>query len=110
MSNEETCPYLSPTGIIVSDHPAVIEYSEKVLKGVGDTSLEKPLRFTTAFGMTSTIRIAFHREEAYRASVVPVLKEGYCVSKASYYAPYAASTAFRRIGLPPLKTILPPSS
>ena len=86
MSTEDMSLYLSPTSIIDSDNPAVLEYSKKVLK-----NLDSDDHTDIAIALYNRVRddflynpyIAFHREEAYRASVVLQEGKGYCVSKAS---------------------------
>lgn len=86
MSTEDMNPYLSPTSIIDSDNPAVIEYSKKVLKDVetdDHTEIAIALCHRVRDDFLYNPYIAFHREEAYRASVVLKEGKGYCVSKAS---------------------------
>ncbi|MCY7296468.1 transglutaminase-like domain-containing protein [Alteromonas sp. a30] len=86
MSTEDLSAYLSPTSIIDSDNPAVIEYSKRVLKDVDmsdQTAVAVALYNRVRDDFLYNPYIAFHREEAYRASVVIKEGKGYCVSKAA---------------------------
>ncbi len=85
MSRIESNPYLTPTDIIDSDHPAVVAYATDIT--LGDHS--DPV--AVAIALYKRVRddilynpyIAYHREESYQASKVIEQKKGYCVSKAS---------------------------
>ncbi len=80
---EELKPYLAPTEIIDSDHPAIVEFIQKTAGNEKDEiavacKLFAAVRDEIAYNP----RTHFYRKSHYQASNVIERKSGYCVSKA----------------------------
>lgn len=76
--------YLSPTSIIDSDHPAVIEFAQKASEGIRD-AVDQAISIYLAVrdGIRYDPYSPFYRPEHYRASSILKIGRGYCVCKAS---------------------------
>jgi transglutaminase-like putative cysteine protease len=76
--------YLTPTDIIDSDHPRIIDHAEKTI-GETDTDIEKAVKLYYAVrdGIWYDPYYPFYLPEHYRASNVLKSGRGYCVCKAS---------------------------
>ncbi|MEW6187909.1 MAG: transglutaminase-like domain-containing protein, partial [Thermodesulfobacteriota bacterium] len=81
---EMDAAYLSPTKIIDSDHPDLVDLARKTVDGA-DGFVEQAKRIY--LWVRDCIRydpyVPFYRPETYQASNVLKMGRGYCVSKAS---------------------------
>jgi transglutaminase-like putative cysteine protease len=77
--------YLSPTGIIDSDHPLIIDWAEKITEGAADDPVEKAVKLYYAVrdGIRYNPYLPFYLPEHYRASNVLKSGQGFCITKAS---------------------------
>jgi transglutaminase-like putative cysteine protease len=77
--------YTTPTNIIDSDNPIVIEYANEITSGIhtDHVSISVALYNRVRDDIIYNPYIAYHRDESYKASNIVKLKKGYCVSKAS---------------------------
>ncbi len=77
--------YLTPTRIIDSDNPLVLQYAKDITNGdcTDHVSVAVALYNKVRDDISYNPYIAYHREESYQASNVIMQKKGYCVSKAS---------------------------
>ena len=77
--------YLLPTGIIDSDNPSVIQHAEDITRqcGTSEVDISIALYYVVRDSIIYNPYIAYHREDAYRASEILKIKSGHCVAKAS---------------------------
>jgi len=77
--------YLSPTGIIDSDHPLIIDWAEKITDGIADDPVEKTVKLYYAVrdGIRYNPYLPFFLPEHYRSSNVLKSGQGFCITKAS---------------------------
>jgi len=77
-------PYLTPTSMIDSDHPAVVAYAKRTV-GNAETPIEQAVRLYKAVrdGIWYDPYYPFYLPEHYRASNILKSGRGYCVCKAS---------------------------
>jgi len=77
--------YLSPTAMIDSDHPVVIEYAQKSVSGAGSDSVARAVKLYYAVrdNIWYDPYYPFYLPEHYRASNIIQSGRGYCVSKAA---------------------------
>jgi transglutaminase-like putative cysteine protease len=77
-------PYLAPTAIIDSDHPAVEAFVRETVETTAD-AVGRAVKLYLA--VRDSIRydpyVPFHRPEHYRASAVLHRRRGFCIPKAS---------------------------
>ena len=80
---EKLSPFLTPTEVIDSDHPAIIEFAQRS-SGNGKDDISKACALFDA--VRDQVRYDpvthFYRKSHYQASHVLERKSGYCVSKA----------------------------
>ena len=76
--------YLSPTAIVDSEHPSIVDYAGGIVKP-SDDPVEKAVKLYYAVrdDIWYDPYYPFHRPEHYRSSNVLKSGRGYCVSKAS---------------------------
>ncbi len=76
--------YLSPTSIIDSDHPAVIEYANETVKDAGDGPVAQAVKLYYAVrdNIWYDPYYPFYLPEHYRASNILKSGRGFCISKA----------------------------
>ena len=80
---ENLSPYLTPTEVIDSDHPSVIEYARRSSgSGIDDLSKACSLFAAVRDEVIYDPVTHFYRQSHYQASNVLDRKSGYCVSKA----------------------------
>jgi transglutaminase-like putative cysteine protease len=99
-SSADIRPYLSPTPVIDSDHPAVIDFARRAVaaaNGGGDDRRQAAVAIYYAVrdGIWYDPYYPFYRPEHYRASSVLASGRGYCVSKAALLCALS-----RAIGIP----------
>jgi transglutaminase-like putative cysteine protease len=77
--------FLSPTAIIDSDHPRVVDFTRDVIRDSHQGSVEKAVKLYYAVrdGIRYDPYSPFYLPEHYRASNVLQWARGYCVSKAA---------------------------
>lgn len=76
--------YLTPTGIIDSDHPSIKDYAHEVLGGNREPiDVAVILYLTVRDGIRYDPYTPFYLPEHYRASTVLKRRRGFCVPKAS---------------------------
>ncbi len=76
--------YLRPTYIIDSNHPDIIEFTNKTISGENDlTGRAVKIYYAVRDRIWYDPYVPFHRPEHYKASNVLKLRRGYCVYKAS---------------------------
>ncbi len=77
--------YLSPTGMIDSNHKKIIQYAMDLVKDLGEDPIEKAVKIYYAVrdGIWYDPYSPFYLPEHYRASNVLKNGRGYCVPKAS---------------------------
>ena len=89
--------FLAPTPLINSDSPAVIDYANSLLRDSASDDVSRAIALYE--GVRDDIKytpyVAYHREDAYRASDILQAKRGHCVGKASLLC-----AAARTIGIP----------
>jgi transglutaminase-like putative cysteine protease len=83
--NQQLEPYLLPTDIIDSDHPAVRDYAMTAVKNVADDPIKKAvaLYYAVRDGIWYDPYLPFYRPEHYRASNVLKRGRAFCVGKAT---------------------------
>ena len=76
--------YLSPTSIIDSDHPAIVEYAEETVKDAGNDPVSQAVKLYYAVrdGIWYDPYYPFYLPEHYRASNILDSGRGFCISKA----------------------------
>ncbi len=87
--------YLSPGGYIDSDHPDVIAFARKNLKGNSPVEQAVALYYAVRDGIRYNPFLDFSQDDTYRASAVLERGEGFCVGKSALLAACA-----RAIGIP----------
>lgn len=87
--------FLSPGRYIDSDHPAVIEFAMKHVKGSSDVERAVSLYYAVRDGVRYNPFLDFSRDTAYRGSVCLATGEGFCIGKAALLAACA-----RVVGIP----------
>ena len=76
--------YLSPTSIIDSDHPTVVEYANETVKDAGSDPVAQAVKLYYAVrdGIWYDPYYPFYLPEHYRASNIIKSGRGFCISKA----------------------------
>jgi transglutaminase-like putative cysteine protease len=76
--------YLSPTSMIDSDHPAVVEYAHETVKEAGDDAVSQAVKlfYGVRDGIWYDPYYPFYLPEHYRASNILDSGRGFCISKA----------------------------
>ncbi|MFC1823438.1 transglutaminase family protein [Thermodesulfobacteriota bacterium] len=76
--------YLTPTPIIDSDHPSIVEYAMEIIEGMEDNPVNKAVKLYYAVrdGIWYDPYLPFSLPEHYRASNTLKNKRGYCITKA----------------------------
>jgi transglutaminase-like putative cysteine protease len=100
MSNAEDRIYLTPTNIIDSDHPNIVEYAEKTARDASG-QIEKAVKLYLAVrdGIRYDPYLPFHKPEHYRASKILENGRGFCVPKASLLCALGRATGIpSRVG------------
>ncbi len=87
--------YLQPAQYIDSAHPAVVAFARQHARGAVDRERAVSLYYAVRDGIRYNPFLDFSRDEAYRASSVLALGEGFCVGKAALLAACA-----RAVGVP----------
>ena len=87
--------FLSPGRYIDSDHPAVIEFASKHVKGSSDVERAVSLYYAVRDGIRYNPFLDFSRDTAFRGSVCLETGEGFCIGKAALLAACA-----RAVGIP----------
>jgi transglutaminase-like putative cysteine protease len=87
--------YLQPAQFIDSAHPAVVAFARQHARGESDLERAVSLYYAVRDGIRYNPFLDFSRDEAYRASSVLQLGEGFCVGKAALLAACA-----RAVGVP----------
>lgn len=87
--------YLQPAQFIDSAHPAVVAFARQHARGESDLERAVSLYYAVRDGIRYNPFLDFSRDEAYRASSVLELGEGFCVGKAALLAACA-----RAVGVP----------
>ncbi len=77
--------YLTPTPILDSGHPAIIDYARKVTRGAGKDPVPQAAALYLAVRdqIWYDPYVPFHRDQDYQASRVLKSGRGFCVSKAA---------------------------
>ena len=91
--------YLEPGRYVDSDHPAVLEFSEKNSSGNSQRDRAVSLYYAVRDAIRYNPFLDFSRSEAFQASAVLQAGEGFCVGKAALLAACA-----RAAGIPILAT------
>ncbi len=82
--NEKLLPYLQPTEIIDSDHPAVARFARSVTEGLeSPEDIAAKLYLAVRDGIWYDVHVPFDRPLYYTASYVLEKKRSFCVPKAS---------------------------
>lgn len=83
--NHNSKKYLSPTGMIDSEHKKVIRFAMDIVNNLDEDPIEKAVKIYYAVrdGIWYDPYSPFYLPEHYRASSVLKNRRGYCVSKAS---------------------------
>ena len=83
--NQDIKKYLSPTGMIDSDHKKIVQHAMDLVNNLGEDPIEKAIKLFYAVrdGIWYDPYSPFHLPEHYRASNVLKNGRGYCVPKAS---------------------------
>ncbi len=83
--NQDAQQYLSPTAIIDSDHPSILEYAADSVRGAGDDPVEKAVKLY--YAVRDVIwydpYLPFYLPEHYRASNVLKRGRAFCIGKAT---------------------------
>lgn len=87
--------YLQPAQFIDSAHPAVVAFARRHARGESDLERAVSLYYAVRDAIRYNPFLDFSRDEAYRASSVLELGEGFCVGKAALLAACA-----RAVGVP----------
>jgi len=99
--------YLEPGRYVDSDHPAILEFSEKNSSG----NLQRDRAVSLYYAVRDAIRynpfLDFSRPEAFQASAVLQAGEGFCVGKAALLAACARAAGIAaRVGFADVKNHL----
>ena len=78
--------YLRPGAYIDSDHPAVIAYARRQVRGANDVERGVSLYYAVRDGIRYNPFLDFTVDSAYRASDCLAAGEGFCVGKAALLA------------------------
>jgi transglutaminase-like putative cysteine protease len=87
--------FLSPGRYIDSDHPAVVEFARKHVKGSTDVERAVSLYYAVRDGIRYNPFLDFSRDTAFRGSVCLETGEGFCIGKGALLAACA-----RVVGIP----------
>lgn len=87
--------FLSPGRYIDSDHPAVIEFARKHVKGSSDVERAVSLYYAVRDGIRYNPFLDFSRDTAFQGSQCLQTGEGFCIGKAALLAACA-----RVVGIP----------
>ena len=93
--------YLSPTAIIDSDHPSIIEYANDTVSGAGKDPVAGAVKLYYAVrdGIWYDPYYPFYLAEHYRASNILKSGRGFCISKASLLCALARASGIpSRVG------------
>jgi transglutaminase-like putative cysteine protease len=87
--------YLTPTAILDSDHPAIMDYARNVTRRTGNDPVSQAAALYLAVrdGIWYDPYVPFHRDIDYRASRVLASGRGFCVSKAALLCALARACA-----------------
>jgi transglutaminase-like putative cysteine protease len=99
--------FLSPGRYIDSDHPAVIEFASKHVKGSSDVERAVSLYYAVRDGIRYNPFLDFSRDAAFRGSVCLETGEGFCIGKAALLAACARAVDIpARVGFADVKNHL----
>jgi len=99
--------YLEPGRYVDSDHPAVLEFSEKNSSGNSQRDRAVSLYYAVRDAIRYNPFLDFSRSEAFQASAVLQAGEGFCVGKAALLAACARAAGIAaRVGFADVKNHL----
>jgi len=99
--------YLEPGRYVDSDHPAVLEFSEKNSSGNSPRDRAVSLYYAVRDAIRYNPFLDFSRPEAFQASAVLQAGEGFCVGKAALLAACARAAGIAaRVGFADVKNHL----
>jgi len=101
--------YLSPTSIIDSDHPIVIEYANETVKDAGSDPVSRAVKLYYAVrdNIWYDPYYAFYLPEHYRTSNIIKSGRGFCISKAGLLCALGRSCGIpSRVGFATVKNHL----
>ena len=99
--------YLEPGRYVDSDHPAVLEFSEKNSSGNSHRDRAVSLYYAVRDAIRYNPFLDFSRSEAFQASAVLQAGEGFCVGKAALLAACARAAGIAaRVGFADVKNHL----
>jgi len=90
--------YLQPGRYVDSDHPAILEFSEKNSSGNSQRERAVSLYYAVRDAVRYNPFLDFSRPEAYQASAVLQAGEGFCVGKAALLAACARAAGIAARG------------
>ena len=99
--------YLEPGRYVDSDHPAILEFSEKNSSGNSQRDRTVSLYYAVRDAIRYNPFLDFSRPEAFQASAVLQAGEGFCVGKAALLAACARAAGIAaRVGFADVKNHL----
>jgi transglutaminase-like putative cysteine protease len=99
--------FLSPGRYIDSDHPAVVEFARKHVKGSTDVERAVSLYYAVRDGIRYNPFLDFSRDTAFRGSVCLETGEGFCIGKSALLAACARVVCIpARVGFADVKNHL----
>jgi transglutaminase-like putative cysteine protease len=99
--------YLQPGVFVDSDHPAVVEYARRKVRGASDLERAVSLYYVVRDDIRYNPFLDFTVESAYRASDCLAAGEGFCVGKAALLAACARAVGVAaRVGFADVKNHL----
>ena len=98
---EEYLPYLTPTSVIDSDHPSIMDYARTTIQGIEDpVEMAVHLYLAVRDGILYDPYSPFYLPEHYRASYVLKRGRSFCVPKVSLLCALARACGIpSRVGL-----------
>lgn len=99
--------FLSPGRYIDSDHPAVVEFARKHVKGSSDVERAVSLYYAVRDGIRYNPFLDFSKDTAFQGSKCLETGEGFCIGKAALLAACARATGIpARVGFADVKNHL----
>lgn len=99
--------FLAPGRYVDSDHPAVVEFARKHVKGASDLERAVSLYYAVRDGVRYNPFLDFSRDTAFQGSVCLETGEGFCIGKAALLAACARAEGIpARVGFADVKNHL----
>ncbi len=99
--------FLAPGRYVDSDHPAVVEFARKHVKGASDLERAVSLYYAVRDGVRYNPFLDFSRESAFQGSACLETGEGFCIGKAALLAACARAEGIpARVGFADVKNHL----